>query len=253
MAEVGVAKAQAETVLAQVPALAARAAQGLGCDNVDEAAIGSTLVDVHRGLTELNQSYEVMVRRLEALIREKEELALSLAAANAQLEALAMTDPLTGLANRRGVEGALARDLARADRDGRWLSVVAVDVDHFKKVNDTHGHAVGDQVLVALARGLATSLRAGDLAGRIGGEEFLTILPDTNPEGAKVAAERLRARIAADRLRLPNGELLVTASLGVASVQGPGCLRAAASLLARADAALYEAKRTGRNRVVSAA
>jgi len=248
----GLSGAKADEVMKQVPALAAAAAQGLGCDDIDERVIGATLVDVNRGLAELNQSYEVMVRRLEALITEKEELAKNLAEANLRLEAMAMSDPLTGLANRRAVEAALSRDLARADREGNWLSIVSLDVDHFKKVNDTYGHAGGDQVLVALADLLRTALRAGDLAGRVGGEEFLTILPDTDPNGAVVAAERLRTRIAAQRLVLPAGELRFTSSLGVASLKGPGCLRSATALVERADAALYEAKRGGRNRVVRA-
>jgi diguanylate cyclase (GGDEF)-like protein len=249
----GLPVAKIDDVMKQVPALAAAAAKGLGCDNIDEKVIGATLVDVNRGLAELNQSYEVMVRRLEALILEKEELAKSLHAANERLEAMAMTDPLTGLANRRAVEAALGRDLARSDRDGTWLSVVALDVDHFKRVNDTYGHAGGDQVLVALGDILRTGLRAGDLAGRVGGEEFLTILPGTDADGAVIAAERLRMRIAAQRLALPAGELCFTSSLGVASVRGPGCLRGAKQLIERADAALYEAKRGGRNRVVRAA
>ena len=248
----GLSGAKVDEVMDQVPALAAAAAKGLGCDNIDEKVIGATLVDVNRGLTELNQSYEVMVRRLEALITEKEALAKNLAEANLRLEAMAMSDPLTGLANRRAVEAALSRDLARADREGNWLSIVSLDVDHFKRVNDTYGHAGGDQVLVALGDLLRTALRAGDLAGRIGGEEFLTILPDTDPDGAVIAAERLRTRIAAQRLTLPAGELSFTSSLGVASLKGPGCLRSAAALVERADAALYEAKRGGRNRVVRA-
>jgi two-component system, cell cycle response regulator len=253
VALLGLGAQQADDVMRQVPALAAAAAQGLGCDQIDEKVIGATLVDVNRGLAELNQSYEVMVRRLEALISEKEELAKNLAEANRRLETMAMCDPLTGLANRRAVEIALSRDLARADREGTWISVVSLDVDHFKRVNDTYGHAGGDQVLVALSELLRTGLRAGDLAGRIGGEEFLTILPDTDPDGAVIAAERLRGRIAKERIVLPAGELSFTSSLGVASMKGPGCLRSAAALVERADAALYEAKRSGRNRVVRAA
>ena len=248
----GLDRATADAVAREVPALAAAAAHGLGCDNIDEKVLGATLLDVNRSLAGLNQSYEAMVRRLEALIAEKEALARSLATANERLETMAMSDPLTGLANRRAVEAALARDLARADRERTWISVVALDVDHFKRVNDTHGHAGGDLVLVALGELLRTALRAGDLAGRMGGEEFLTILPDTDPEGAAVAAERLRSRIAAQRLTLPGGELAFTSSLGVASLRGPGCLRSATALVERADAALYEAKRSGRNRVVRA-
>src|SRR6185369_7992386 len=121
----GLDRHAADAVVKEVPTLAAAAARGLGCENIDEKVIGATLLDVNRSLAALNQSYEVIVRRLEALIAEKEELTQSLANANARLETLAMSDPLTGLANRRAVEVALARDVARADRERTWISVVA--------------------------------------------------------------------------------------------------------------------------------
>jgi diguanylate cyclase (GGDEF)-like protein len=190
-----------------------------------------------------------MVRRLEALIQEKERLTQSLEQANRELEIQATSDALTGLANRRAVEAALMRDLARADREHSSVSLLALDVDHFKKVNDTYGHAVGDLVLAAIGVALRNTLRGGDLPGRIGGEEFIAILPNTDTDGAAVTAERLRKVISEQRVRVPGGTLGVTASFGVSTARGPGCAGTGKALLERADAALYAAKRGGRNRV----
>jgi diguanylate cyclase (GGDEF)-like protein len=198
----------------------------------------------------MNQSYEAMVRRLELLLAEKEELRAKLEAANEELQRLASTDALTGLPNKRSLEAAIVRDLARADRDKTWLSLVVVDVDHFKKFNDTYGHATGDQVLQAVGKALSRHLRAGDLAGRYGGEEFVLVLPGSNMIGARIAAERIRKALEATVVETEHGPLKVTASFGGASACGPGCGGTRDALFARADAALYEAKRTGRNRVV---
>jgi diguanylate cyclase (GGDEF)-like protein len=245
----GLSSAQADELAAKVPGLAAETAQGMGCEGITEQMVAATLVDVNRSLAELNESYEAMVRRLEALIVEKEQLTRSLEEANRELEIQATSDPLTGLANRRAFEAALNRDLSRADRERTWLSVVAVDVDHFKKVNDTYGHAVGDLVLAAVGKALKATLRGGDLPARIGGEEFVAILPNTDQDGAVTTAERLRKIVAEQRVPVPGGMLGVTASFGVSALNGPGCGGSGKQLQERADAALYAAKRNGRNRV----
>jgi two-component system, cell cycle response regulator len=215
-----------------------------------QQGVDQLLLDVSQGLIEMNQSYESMVRRLEKLLEEKEELRQKLEAANAELQRLASTDALTGLPNKRSLEAQLARDLARADRDKTWLSLVIVDVDHFKLVNDTHGHAIGDQVLQGVGRALSRHLRAGDLAGRYGGEEFLLVLPGSNSIGARIASERIRKALESLVIETEQGPLRVTASFGGTSISGPGCARKRDEAFARADAALYEAKRAGRNRVV---
>jgi two-component system, cell cycle response regulator len=164
-----------------------------------------------------------------------------------RLAALALRDPLTGLANRRAFEDALARELARASAAGVPLAVVALDIDHFKRVNDAHGHAAGDAVLAAVAARGAAALRAGDLLARVGGEEFAALLPGASLAQARDVAERIRARIAEAPIGAGGAALEITASLGCAALapddadEGP--------LLARADARLYEAKRAGRNRV----
>lgn len=208
------------------------------------------MLDVNRGLIELTHSYENVVRRLKVLLAEKEQLTKRVAEANAQLEKLARTDMLTGLANKRALEEALQRDLSRADRDKAYLSVAMMDVDHFKGVNDRWGHQIGDAVLARLSGVLANNVRAGDLAARYGGEEFVLILPATNLFGAKLAAERVRSVLSELTHEGPDGPFQITASFGVASVCGPGCARMGEDLMQRADAAVYAAKRRGRNCVV---
>jgi len=208
------------------------------------------LVDVNRGLIELTHSYEAVVRRLEVLLQEKEELTQRLAEANDSLERLAHTDALTNLPNKRALEQALIRDLARADRDKTNISLVVVDVDHFKKVNDSYGHAVGDEVLKRVAKALSSNLRTGDLATRYGGEEFVLVLPGTNAFGAKLAAERIRKFLEKQRYEAAGQSFSVTASFGIATLCGPGCGGRSKDLFSEADAALYVAKTSGRNRTV---
>lgn len=149
-------------------------------------------------------------------------------------------DPLTGLLNRRGGDDAIARELSRASRRPAPLSLVMIDIDHFKKINDTHGHAAGDRVLVETAKAISGQLRLYDHAIRWGGEEFLVVLPGTPGFQAVTVAERVRAAVAA--VRNPDCPQ-VTISAGVAEVQGNKLDTA----LAQADAALYRAKSAGRD------
>lgn len=171
----------------------------------------------------------------EAFSRERTERVL--------LDRIAHTDELTGLANRRHVLGAAQKELDRIAREPRPFSVLMLDVDHFKRVNDTLGHATGDEVLAGIAETLKLVVRAGDEVGRFGGEEFLVLAYGADTPMAERAAERMREAIAE---RTQVGVPKVTASVGVAT-HVPG--ESLASLLARADAALYRAKNEGRNRV----
>jgi diguanylate cyclase (GGDEF)-like protein len=169
---------------------------------------------------------------------------LELEAANRALDLQARTDALTGLLNRRGFEMQIAFALALARRSGRPLSLITVDVDQFKQVNDTYGHEAGDEVLRRLALTLATRLRTSDVVARLGGEEFVALLPDTDLDGAQSIAEALVAAV--DEQRDPVvGQITVSAGVSMMrSAQDDG-----ADLLRRADAALYDAKGQGRNRV----
>ena len=162
------------------------------------------------------------------------------------LARLARRDPLTGLPNRRALEDALAREVPRAARAGAPLAALVLDVDRFKQVNDRHGHAAGDTVLAAVAARAAAALRAGDLLARVGGEEFVALLPGADLAAAVEAAERVRARVAAEPIPAGGSLLVVTLSAGCAAL-APG--EGGEGLLARADAKLYEAKRGGRDRV----
>ena len=153
----------------------------------------------------------------------------------------ARVDSLTAIANRRALEETLAAEISRAERFQHKLSVVLLDLDHFKRTNDTHGHAAGDRLLREVARLLASSARQGDTVARWGGEEFVAVLPETDLEGARQLAERLRLEIATASL----GATRTTASCGVAAFL-PG--DTVDTLLAAADTALYRAKENGRNR-----
>jgi diguanylate cyclase (GGDEF)-like protein len=159
----------------------------------------------------------------------------------AQLESLIRVDPLTGIGNRRSFDEDLRRSLATAERYGEDFALVLADVDHFKKVNDRYGHVAGDSVLRDLAYRLRANVRVGDGVYRFGGEEFALILPHTDIERARIAAEHIRRSIA------QSGE---TMSFGVACRVRDG--RSADSLINAADEALYKAKSSGRDRVVCA-
>lgn len=161
------------------------------------------------------------------------------------------TDTLTGIPNRRALDEGLAEAAAMAIEEDRALSLLMIDIDHFKKFNDTHGHQTGDMVLKLIARTLRANVRETDLAARFGGEEFSVVLPDTTLEGAILVAEKLR-RMTADKklVNRRNGIDLgqVTVSIGASEYSPKEPLR---DLIERADAALYDAKRAGRNRVVA--
>ncbi len=164
---------------------------------------------------------------------------------------LAATDDLTGLLNRRVVLKRLHEELERTARYATPLSCVMLDIDHFKDVNDTFGHLVGDRVLREVASITQECKRIPDLVGRYGGEEFLMLLPETDAEGAVSVAERVRKRINTRTITDTGREVRVTASLGGATCS-PGCKANADDLIRQADEALYQAKHAGRNRVVHA-
>ncbi|HEX7111293.1 MAG TPA: GGDEF domain-containing protein, partial [Mizugakiibacter sp.] len=163
-----------------------------------------------------------------------------------RLRRLALTDALTGIANRRQIENTLHERLAAARDGGQPLSVLAIDVDHFKRINDTWGHQTGDDVLCCIVHVCQQALRKDDALGRVGGEEFMVVLPGTPPEAAAQVAERLRASVEALDLDDVARGLKATVSIGIADLLPDDDME---TLILRADAALYRAKREGRNRV----
>jgi len=166
-----------------------------------------------------------------------------------ELEYLANVDGLTGLFNRRWMNEFFQRQIPRALRDNKPMALLIADLDHFKQINDIHGHVVGDEVLFAVASILARLVRPTDLLARLGGEEFALILPDTSLHDAKHIAERVRAEIDNTRIKIDNEsphEIHVTRSLGVTSLMLGDEIN---NILTRADRALYHAKEKGRNRV----
>ena len=169
---------------------------------------------------------------------------------NARLEQRATTDPLTGLLNRRALVERLTTEMERALRYDTSVSLLLVDLDHFKHVNDTYGHLAGDGVLRAVSELLTEEARSSDLVARYGGEEFLVVLPETDDAGAAVLAERMRERVAGHLFRAweSDGPLRVTASIGLATFPAAR-IESVEDLFARADAALYRAKAEGRDRV----
>jgi diguanylate cyclase (GGDEF)-like protein len=166
-----------------------------------------------------------------------------------QLASMVLTDPLTGCLNRRGLDQALAREIARSARAGSEFSVLALDLDHFKNINDSCGHIAGDVVLRDFGALLVQTARAGDMVARTGGEEFSILLPDTDPSGAYRAGVRLCESVRLHPFTANGKRLHVTISVGVVSSGGSGADTAAINLKERADEALYAAKRGGRDRV----
>jgi len=182
---------------------------------------------------------------------EFDRVVRSLFLAKRQVSEQALKDPLTQLGNRRYFEERAEAAFARIRRRARPLSLLMIDIDHFKAINDHYGHPAGDDVLRALAATLLASLRAGDVCGRLGGEEFAVVLPDEDLEGAAASAERLRATVEELQVgaQTPHGPIAFSVSIGVAALPRDGDTLEA--LLERADVRLYRAKESGRNRVIA--
>ncbi len=242
-------EAAVEEILDELPGLVEDAASGFQRSITKQVNVSHLIRDANARLVELNRNFQLVIRRLEAAITEKEALAVQLANANERLAKIASTDGLTGLSNHRTFQESLRRDLHRTSRTEESLSLIMCDVDHFKALNDTYGHPTGDLVLKKLAKTLQRSTRVGDVVARYGGEEFALILPNTALPGAKHLAERLRARVEQLHITVDRKRIEVTMSFGVATTCGPEAGKAGRSLIANADRALYQAKRGGRNRV----
>ena len=186
-----------------------------------------------------------LVARVGAAVRVK-KLQDELHRRNDELDTLSRTDLLTGLFNRRHLDEQLTRNTSTARRYGHTLGVLLLDLDHFKTVNDTHGHLAGDLVLCEFARRVENALRAGDIAGRWGGEEFLVLLPHTDLPGVVEVGEKIRAAIASEPFEIATGAIGVTVSGGCST----GADVDVDDLVHRADTGLYDAKDRGRNCIV---
>ncbi|MHB8883898.1 MAG: GGDEF domain-containing protein [Methylovirgula sp.] len=198
------------------------------------------LLRLNDTVLELNRDYGVAQLELaQANLRLQQH--------EAEIRKLSLTDQLTGVGNRRRLEQAVKEEISRAGRSGAKLSALMADLDHFKHVNDTYGHGAGDKVLETFGDILRQSTRLTDVLGRYGGEEFVVLMPNTDRDQAVISAERLRVTFAATLIPpLPEP---ITVSIGAVE-WAPG--QSGDVLLRRVDQALYEAKRTGRNRVVAA-
>jgi len=201
-------------------------------------------------LTEINETYEQMNRELLQANRKAEALAKKLKQANEQLERMASVDELTELYNRRFFDDFIKREFERCSRYGRPMSCILIDIDHFKQVNDNHGHLQGDSILREVGALLASSTRRSDVAVRYGGEEFVIVLPETSLYSARIAAEKLRRAVDQFEFTHERGKPMhITISLGIACFNGGQTKESPEDLLARADAKLYESKAGGRNRI----
>ncbi len=202
-------------------------------------------------LEKLSISYALLLRQLKEEKKRVEELARRLKAANEKLRKLSILDGLTELYNHRYFQERLHEEFERARRYKRNLSVIMIDIDHFKKINDTYGHLFGDFVLRELARIIKENLRKSDIAARYGGEEFAIILPETEIQGATTLGERLRRKVEEHTFQMDGISVKVTISLGVASIFPARTKKTPRDLLETADKALYYSKTHGRNRLTA--
>jgi diguanylate cyclase (GGDEF)-like protein len=190
-----------------------------------------------------------LVDQVEALRRRYQESVSQLASLTGRLRELAMIDSLTGVLNRRAFLDHADAEWVRHRRHKHSLSCAMLDVDGFKRINDTFGHAAGDALLQHIGALLRATLRASDLPARLGGDEFVALMPETSLDGAQAFGERLLSRLASQPLTALDQSIVASLSIGVASADGLASLE---DLIARADAAMYQAKKGGRARVVRA-
>jgi diguanylate cyclase (GGDEF)-like protein len=214
-----------------------------------ECAVRALRLGAHDYLTKPPRNAEEVIVTVDRALEKKRLREANLRLLR-QLEELSLTDPLTGVLNRRAFDDAQRREVSRARRYGLVLSLLLVDLDRFKRINDTHGHRAGDEILKAFVRRVQKGLRESDALHRYGGEEFAILLPHTPEAGGKELGERLLASVAEEPFVVGRREVRLTASAGLASLAGPELDHL--DLVEMADRALYLAKQRGRNRLVAA-
>jgi len=238
--------AHAFAVRLPIPRVSIVATDGRPFSEVERRLI-LEMFDVLRLAEESEARYEELEHRMLSLQREN----LDLTVKNRLLSEVSSRDSLTGLYNRWFVMEKIDTELNRSLRHGSPMSLLMMDVDHFKRINDTWGHSAGDQVLQGIGKLLRDCCRVYDVPGRYGGEEFCIVLPETKIGNTSAVAERIRQRLAATELQCGDTSIAVTASIGIAGMDTPdeGDTLSPAGLIERADRALYSAKNRGRNRV----
>jgi diguanylate cyclase (GGDEF)-like protein len=217
---------------------------GLGMRVV--AVLGGGAAEMRYDVSNLKQTISVSIGTFTAMMISLGLVLLSKERSESLLKHLALRDVLTGILNRRAILEQFSTELERSRRDNVYLAVAMVDIDHFKQINDVHGHLAGDEVICHCVNHLSRRLRQSDSMGRYGGEEFLLLLPGTDPGGAMTVLDELRASLAEAPAQYGDTSILLRISIGVCCVI-PEEGDTTASLLARADEALYEAKGLGRN------
>ncbi len=221
-----------------------------GFSNMSLPSYTELLDEANQELEDLNATYERMNRELKAAKQKAEELALKLREANEILQRMANHDTLTGLYNRRYFDDFIEREFERSRRYRRTISLIILDIDHFKSVNDNYGHQQGDTILSETGELLRQLTRTSDMAARYGGEEMVIILPETTLYAARIAAEKIRRAIESYEYSYrPKEPMHITVSMGIASLAEDSEISSPKELIAKADACLYRAKEEGRNRI----
>jgi diguanylate cyclase (GGDEF)-like protein len=207
------------------------------------------LDQTHKDLKTEIEIHEQTQKTLRQAKEKTEKLAQELTDANKQLKEMAFRDGLTGLYNHRYFKDLMVHELNRSERYQKAISFIMLDLDHFKKINDTFGHPVGDIVLKTVSKAIQSSIRACDIAARYGGEEFIVVLPETQLEEAEVVAERLRKTVEGLPITANDRSINVTISVGLTSYIASQGKKEKSDIISEADNALYHAKKNGRNRV----
>jgi len=236
----GIGSAEINDLVDQVASHSVEIISFFDIDPGDMQPLSEILYEAKEELGKVNLSYEQLVRELELAKAELKK-------ANQRLSEMAFRDGLTGLYNHRYFQEQLEKEVNRAMRYQRDLSLIMFDLDHFKKINDVHGHLVGDRVLKKVAEIALLTVRESDMAARYGGEEFAIILPETEMKGVVTLAERIRKRIASVQIEVDGKNVGVTASFGVTLWEKGMACTSKENMICSADNALYQSKKKGRN------